>query len=77
MLKNLTIPMPDAAGPLQSRPARSRLPRVGDASATVSLWLNRSRSRRALATLDDRDLNDIGLTAAEASRESEKPFWRA
>lgn len=33
------------------------------------------RSRRALAKLDDRLLNDIGLTREQAVRESVKGFW--
>jgi uncharacterized protein YjiS (DUF1127 family) len=46
-------------------------------SEIAALWLHRSRSRRVLATLDDRQLSDLGLTAVEATRESAKPFWRA
>ncbi|MEX0697806.1 MAG: DUF1127 domain-containing protein [Dongiaceae bacterium] len=34
------------------------------------------RQRRTLATLDDRQLGDIGLGRAAARREAEKPFWR-
>jgi uncharacterized protein YjiS (DUF1127 family) len=44
-------------------------------AALVARWLHRGRSRRALASLDDHLLRDIGLTATEARRESEKPFW--
>jgi uncharacterized protein YjiS (DUF1127 family) len=47
------------------------------ACARLSLWLSRSRSRRALATLDERQLADIALGRGDALRESEKPFWRA
>jgi uncharacterized protein YjiS (DUF1127 family) len=36
----------------------------------------RWRGRRALADLDDRLLNDIGLTPGEARRESAVGFWR-
>jgi uncharacterized protein YjiS (DUF1127 family) len=43
----------------------------------VVLWLERGRSRRALATLDDHQLRDIGVTRAEARLESAKPFWQA
>jgi uncharacterized protein YjiS (DUF1127 family) len=43
--------------------------------ALAGAWLHRGRSRRALDELDDRLLRDIGLPAAEASREAEKPFW--
>jgi uncharacterized protein YjiS (DUF1127 family) len=39
-------------------------------------WLERGRSRRLLARLDDRMLHDIGLSRADVERESGKPFWR-
>ncbi len=42
----------------------------------VSGWLNRHRSRRALALLDEHLLRDIGLTAQDASDELRKPLWR-
>ena len=45
--------------------------------ATVALWLERGRSRRVLATLDDHRLRDIGVTREEARLESAKPFWQA
>lgn len=81
MLKSLTMITPAAAGPsIASRPfpgASGRLAWLGDIAATMSLWLARSRSRRVLATLDDRQLRDLGLTPAQALRESDKPFWRA
>jgi uncharacterized protein YjiS (DUF1127 family) len=37
----------------------------------------RRRQRHFLATLDDRALRDIGLTAGQAERECAKPFWQA
>ena len=42
----------------------------------VSL-LSLGRSRRRLGELEDHLLRDIGLTAAEARKESEKPIWNA
>ena len=45
------------------------------AIATVVLWWERGRSRRVLATLDGHELQDIGVTRAEAQLEVEKPFW--
>lgn len=57
-----------------------------DLSATqsrfVRLWqrsreaLAHSRQRRALAALDRRLLDDIGLPHAEAAQEIRKPFWK-
>lgn len=41
------------------------------------LWRQRARQRRQLATLSDRQLDDIGISRAQADCESAKPFWRA
>jgi hypothetical protein len=49
-----------------SRPERS-----------IALWLSLWRERRTLAELDPWLLRDIGLTAAEVSKECRKPFWRS
>ena len=42
----------------------------------IALWIERRVQRRALAALDDRLLKDIGISRAEARRETAKPFWR-
>jgi uncharacterized protein YjiS (DUF1127 family) len=52
-------------------------PRLGAVGATIRIWLDRSRSRRVLATLDSRQLRDVGLSADDGARECEKPFWQA
>jgi uncharacterized protein YjiS (DUF1127 family) len=57
------------------RPRSSRF--VPAVRATLALWRNRSRWRRQLALLNDRDLADIGITRAEQFMECDKPFWRA
>ncbi len=44
---------------------------------SVGEWIERSRSRRLLASLDDRRLEDVGLTRAQADTEARKPFWSA
>ncbi|UXZ54373.1 DUF1127 domain-containing protein [Halomonas sp. 7T] len=36
----------------------------------------RRRSRLQLLTLDDRLLEDIGITRAQARKEGHKPFWK-
>jgi uncharacterized protein YjiS (DUF1127 family) len=76
MLKQLAIPSPAVT----NRSVIARSSSSGNwqsrLSEIVARWLQRSRSRRALADLDDYLLRDIGLTASEAGRESEKPFWR-
>lgn len=47
--------------------------------ADLLAWLGRSmlrsRGRSSLTELDDRLLRDIGISRAEARRESNKPFW--
>ncbi|MAC76608.1 MAG: hypothetical protein CML66_00900 [Rhodobacteraceae bacterium] len=52
-----------------ARPA-GRRPRIG---AFFALW----RQRRQLAQLDDRALNDIGISRSEAEREAARLFWDA
>jgi uncharacterized protein YjiS (DUF1127 family) len=42
----------------------------------VRLWLNRIRTRRALAALDPDQLRDIGLEPWALRAEIRKPFWR-
>lgn len=42
----------------------------------IGSWIERARQRHALATLDERDLRDIGITRIDAKREADKPFWR-
>jgi uncharacterized protein YjiS (DUF1127 family) len=44
--------------------------------ATVQTWIARSRSRIALAELDEFMLKDIGLTRADVVMESSKSFWQ-
>ena len=81
MSKTLTMLAPVGAGgpamPSSSSRAGGGLMPLREAGARLSLWLSRSRSRRALASLDDRRLADIDLARGDALRESEKPFWRA
>jgi uncharacterized protein YjiS (DUF1127 family) len=51
-------------------------PRLAAIAAAVGVWLERGRSRRLLAALSDHQLRDVGLSRADAWRESRKPFWR-
>lgn len=43
----------------------------------LGTWSGRMRERAALAALDDRVLEDIGLTRKQVETEAAKPFWRA
>jgi uncharacterized protein YjiS (DUF1127 family) len=49
---------------------------LGRIAASVDRALQRRRQRNALLELDDRRLNDIGLTRDRARAESRKPLWR-
>ncbi|TLX57670.1 hypothetical protein DN824_08525 [Stutzerimonas nosocomialis] len=42
----------------------------------IRLWRQRSRTRRQLARLDERQLADIGISPAAREVELDKPFWR-
>ena len=44
---------------------------------TLRKWRRRAHERAELAKLDDRMLNDIGLTRCDAEFLSNKWFWRA
>jgi uncharacterized protein YjiS (DUF1127 family) len=43
---------------------------------TLREWLRRSRSRRDLMALNNRELWEMRLTRADALEEANKPFWR-
>ena len=42
----------------------------------LSDWRSRARERRQLASLNARELRDIGLSTFDRRIECEKPFWR-
>ena len=44
--------------------------------SVVGAWIGRNRQRHALADLDDRLLEDVGISRGAAAREIAKPFWR-
>lgn len=46
------------------------------AGERVSLWVRRSRSRRALPGLSEHMLRDIGISRADALKEAAKWFWQ-
>ncbi len=43
----------------------------------ILLWSQRAEQRRHLTTLTGRELEDVGISAAEAAAEAAKPFWQA
>lgn len=44
--------------------------------AMVLAWQQRYELRRHLLEMDDRLLEDIGMSRAAAKQEAAKPFWR-
>jgi uncharacterized protein YjiS (DUF1127 family) len=48
---------------------------VRRAVSIFRLWRRHPSDRAALAALDDRLLDDIGLTRIEVVHASDKPFW--
>lgn len=42
----------------------------------LALWQERSRQRRQLTELTERDLHDLRLTRIDAEQEASKPFWK-
>jgi uncharacterized protein YjiS (DUF1127 family) len=45
--------------------------------AFVRVWRERRRTRRQLAAMSERELQDIGIYWSDIAGEIGKPFWRA
>jgi uncharacterized protein YjiS (DUF1127 family) len=43
---------------------------------TMAIWLIRQHGRQELSSLDDRLLEDIGISREDALWKAGKPFWR-
>jgi uncharacterized protein YjiS (DUF1127 family) len=43
----------------------------------IAAWRRRSRARKELKTLRDRDLRDLGWSRCDTEFESGKPLWQA
>lgn len=69
----LTVGHSGAPGAFQRRLA-SLPARIFDLLLT---WQERAEARSHLAGLNDHLLKDMGLTRADAQRESDKHFWQA
>ena len=46
-------------------------------AATAGCWYRNRQDRRALASLSDGSLKDVGLVRGDVEREHLKPFWQA
>ncbi len=44
--------------------------------ATIVAWQQRYELRRHLLEMDDRLLDDIGFSRAQARQEAARPFWK-
>ena len=70
----------DIAPGALSRPKAQLSSLVAGTRSTVGRWFARSRQRRALREIAERNefhlLRDIGVSQQEALREADKPFWR-
>lgn len=67
--------VPPVARREQGGAARQIISFIRLAAARIGVWSERVRQRRALARLDDRLLDDIGVTRELAQYEIRKPFW--
>ena len=69
--------MPSIALPQLGRLfGRTRLAdRVYDVLATLRLAMQVRRERRALLTLDDATLKDVGFSRGDAHAEAQRSFW--
>jgi uncharacterized protein YjiS (DUF1127 family) len=43
---------------------------------TFRSWCERSRVRRQLAVMNERELQDMGICRADIAEEIGRPFWR-
>ena len=73
------LPFRDIAPSVLSN-SKVRLSRlIADTRSTIGRWFARSRQRRALREIAERNdlhmLKDIGVSQQEALREADKPFW--
>jgi uncharacterized protein YjiS (DUF1127 family) len=50
---------------------------IGQAATRLQVWQERALLRRALHSLSDHELKDIGKGRADAVREGNQLFWRA
>jgi uncharacterized protein YjiS (DUF1127 family) len=59
------------------KPAESAFAVVEGLLALARVWRERQRTRRQLADMSERELQDIGTCRSEVACEIAQPFWRA
>ncbi len=73
----IAIPLHNSHSPVRHHSLGHRLSQAAQrAFATVQVWHRRIRERDELARLDDRILQDIGISRADALYLGGKPFWK-
>jgi uncharacterized protein YjiS (DUF1127 family) len=75
VLQDVTLSLPGLRYAV-GRPISSRHRDRNHGFVLISMWIERVRERHALADLDDRLRQDVGLTQSQIWRECAKPFWR-
>jgi uncharacterized protein YjiS (DUF1127 family) len=58
------------------RPVAARRPPLSTLSRMLENWLNRRHLRQDLSSLDDRLLEDVGISREDALWKAGEPFWR-
>ena len=61
--------------PRQSAPTR-RMSFREAIQGVARHWRSRRQERRTFASLDSRDLHDLGVSQWDVEREIARPFWR-
>lgn len=74
---NATLDPPSRDGSGRDRERYATPGTVALALHALSTWRERARQRRALLTLSDAMLRDIGISRCDACGEGWKPFWQA
>ncbi len=70
--------LPHAAAPLRAAGRQAGFAAALERLfATLLDWHRRAVERRQLLGLDERQLQDIGISRYDAVHEGDKPFWRA
>jgi uncharacterized protein YjiS (DUF1127 family) len=59
-----------------SPPIRTASAMLKGLKEQLAVWRSRQRQRAALLSLSDADLQDIGISRAQANFETNKPFWQ-
>ena len=59
------------------KPAASAFAVIEALIALARVWRERHRTRRQLAAMSERELQDMGICRSEIADEIGKPFWRS